>query len=113
MKLVQPAAYEGHGKEKWIKLQDLLAIAKREFGIGPSEVWSDLREWQKPHGGLVWTIDGVTTMNSESDAGPDGFDTVYILEGNARYFYNQASNGAREVRFVPEEGGWQCQWARP
>lgn len=111
MKLVQPAVYMAEGsKENWIKLQDLLDIAKREFGIDPESVWSDLCEWQKPYGGFFWTT-GENLMNSENLVKPEDFSTVYIQERAARHFYNMARAGVRSVRFNPEKEGHDMKWA--
>lgn len=110
LRLVRPVIYVTKEGKTWIKLQDLIDIAKQEFGMEASEVWSDICEWGKPHGGLRWIADGVV-MRSESGL-PDKIDEVYVLEKDARHFYNQARNGAREVKYNEEERGHRFKWAQ-
>lgn len=112
MKLVQPAAYQREGdKMPWMKLQDLLDIAKREFGMQPDEVWDGLCEWQKPYGGLPWTTEE-EVMNSEIQGKPEDLGLVYIPERNARHFHQMAQSGVRAPRFNAGQQGHDIQWAK-
>jgi hypothetical protein len=106
MKLIQPAIYK-EGSENWIRLQDLLEMSKRDFGMEPSEVWSDLQEWQKPEG-LLWTR-GDGTINNALYQQPQNFEEIYIPEIVARHFYHQASLGVRNVVFDGKKG-YRFRW---
>lgn len=108
MKLLQPAVYEGFGQQ-WVKVDDLFKIAWAEFRMNPQEVWRDLREWQKPNRGLVWTT-GEAVMNCLVGAEPHGFGGVYVPEPAAQLFYTQAAAGARQVRFDPAQDGFSFTW---
>ncbi len=112
MKLVQPAVYQREGdKIPWMKLQDLLDIAKREFGMESTEVWDGLCEWQKPYGGLPWTT-GETVMNSEVQGKPENLGLVYIQERSARHFHGMARAGVRVPRFNAGQQGHDVEWAK-
>ncbi|GEM_PF-3235271 len=109
MKLIQPAVYEHSLGGRWVRLHDVLEMAKRDFAMDPDEVWSDLSEWGKPGPGYAWTL-GEGLMDTESDGPPNDLTTVYIQAESARHFYLQAQIGIRAVHYDPVKKGHNYRW---
>jgi hypothetical protein len=88
-------------------VEEFIELAREQFGdMTPEAMWSDMREWQEPKG-FLWSPDGVKTERAPEEVQATG----YVPESVAKYFFRQASNGARDVKHKPDGSGHKFRWA--